>query len=187
MSSQRAVRLEELEGQFRELAERASALAGGLDRVVLSQRPKPASWSVAECLAHLNLSADPNFPLWERGLAEARLLDRNKEHPFRVDFWGRVLCWALEPPPKFRFPAPKPFHPVAAGPVDAILPDFLDRQRRVLEVLQAVRGTAVDRVKIASPFNARVHYSIWSSFCVTAAHERRHIWQAEQAALAILA
>jgi hypothetical protein len=36
-------------------------------------------------------------------------------------------------------------------------------------------------VKMASPVDSRVRYSIWSSFVVTAAHERRHLWQAEQA------
>ena len=34
---------------------------------------------------------------------------------------------------------------------------------------------------MASPVEARIRYSIWSSFLVNAAHERRHLWQAEQA------
>ena len=185
MSSRRVVHIDELESQFRQLSERASALAGGLDPTLLCRRPKPESWSIAECLAHLNLSVDPYFPLWERGLAEARRQNRTGEQPYRLDFWGGVLVWTLEPPPKFRFPTPRPFQPVDTGPVEALLPAFLDRQHRVLQVLQASRGTAVDKIKVASPFERRMRYSIWSSFCLTAAHERRHLWQAERAAIAL--
>jgi hypothetical protein len=65
------------------------------------------------------------------------------------------------------------------GPV---LQGFLDRQQGIIQNLRKSRGLAVDSVKIASPFSQRVYYSVWSSFVVTAAHERRHLWQAEQAA-----
>ena len=37
------------------------------------------------------------------------------------------------------------------------------------------------RMKIVSPFDKRVRYNLVSAFHILAAHERRHLWQAEQA------
>jgi hypothetical protein len=179
----RSKNLEDLKTEFRQISERARELVGPLNPGLLERRPKPQSWSVAECLAHLNVSADAYFPIWERELDQARKrLPAARTDTYRMDFWGRILFWTLEPPPKFRFPAPANFQPVNTGPTEKILPDFLARQKSILEMLDRSRGLPIDKIKIASPFDRRVHYNIWSSFCVTAAHERRHLWQAERAA-----
>jgi len=62
-----------------------------------------------------------------------------------------------------------------------IVPEFLKRQAAILQILDDASGLASGKVKIVSPFNKHVRYSVWSSFCVTASHERRHLWQAERA------
>ena len=177
--------LTELEPEFRDISDRARRLAGTLDPATLMRRPRPESWSVAECLAHLNLSVDAYFPVWARELVPDRRKGAAASGNYRLDFWGRILIWTLEPPPKFRFPAPRNFQPPTAVSAETILQEFLDRQDKIIAALHAADGIAIDRIKIVSPFDARVRYSIWSSFRVTAAHERRHLWQAERAAQAL--
>jgi hypothetical protein len=178
---------DELRGQFQSIIEQAEALGGRHDAIALGQRPKPDSWSAAECLAHLNLSADPYLAVWRPALQTLR--ERSPRGPVRDrhrrDFWGWSLVWTLEPPPRFRFQTTQPFQPVDVRPIEAIVPAFLQRQRQILEVLDSADGLPVDTVKITSAFDARVRYSIWSSFCVTASHERRHVWQAERALQAL--
>jgi hypothetical protein len=172
----------ELRTQGRQIVERARSLrVVGADALV--RRPAPTRWSAAECLAHLNLSIDPYFPAWHEALARLDGRSVPPEHRYRLDFWGWALTWTLEPPPRFRFRAPAAFHPVEIEEAAAILTAFLDHQQRLLEVIDLAAGKPVDGVTIASPFDprGRVRYSVWSSFCVTAAHERRHLWQAEQA------
>jgi hypothetical protein len=94
-----------------------------------------------------------------------------------MDFCGRLLKWSLEPPPRFRFPAPPGFQPPPTVAADQVLPQFLASQE---EPLASSDGFAIDRYKIVSPFSSHVKYSVWSSFCICAAHERRHLWQAER-------
>jgi hypothetical protein len=103
----------------------------------------------------------------------------------RLDLWGRFFVWFLEPPPKLRFPAPASFQPIATGPPAQVLSSFLASQDAVLKMLEESDGLPLDRMKIASPFDRRVRYSVWASFCANAAHQRRHLWQAERAADAI--
>lgn len=183
MGSVRTARsLAELRDQFEKISDRASALANSVAPATIARRPKPDAWSVAECLAHLNLSADNYFPIWAAESDRARQQGLLGGEAYRLDLWGRMLVWTLEPPPKFRFSAPPKFQPASnVESAEQVLPAFLDHQRRILDALNQARGLAIDKIKIASPFDARMRYSIWSSFCVTASHERRHLSQAQQA------
>lgn len=171
----------ELESQFREISESASRMLNGREPAALLRKPKPESWSAAQCVVHLNLSVDPYFELWARKFERAPRVEPNQSANHRMDLWGKVLVWSLEPPPRFRFPTSADFQPVIEGQAEQVLPDFLERQQRIFQMLQKSCEFDVDTIKIVSPFNGKIRYSIWSSFCVTAAHERRHLWQAERA------
>ena len=174
------VGLKELESEIRDIRAHASALFGSTDPETASRRLREKSWSPVECVEHLNLSADSYFPRWEEAISRAPRRAR-ADKPFRMDFWGRVLFWILEPPPRMRVPTSRPFVPVQTpGPAE-VSRKFFDRQSRILDVIRTCDGLAIDEVRIVSPFSSRVRYSVWSSFVVTAAHERRHLWQAEQA------
>jgi hypothetical protein len=187
MTIQRAKNLEELETQFTAVCATASALVDSVDAELLARRPRQGSWSMIECIEHLNISADPYFPLWENALPQAGKRSAPVNAPYRMDFWGRLLQWSLEPPPRFRFPTSKSFEPESLSKMGPVLQGFLDRQQRIFQILRRSSGLEIDKIKIASPFNHRLRYSIWSSFVVTAAHERRHLWQAEQAARSLQA
>jgi hypothetical protein len=125
------------------------------------------------------------FPIWRDELRKARAARRTAERPYRLDFWGWALATFLEPPPKLRFPAPAPLLPVETGPPEQVLSAFLTSQESLLRFLAEAEGLPLDQIKITSPFDRRVRYTVWSSFCVSVAHHRRHLWQAERAAAAL--
>jgi hypothetical protein len=172
---------EELQSQFRDIAARAADQRQRFDAAAFAVRPQPDRWSAVECLVHLNMSAAPYFPMWDGAIEQSAGTGQAPREKYRLDFWGWVLVWTLEQPPRFRFPTQNPFEPVNAGPIDEVLPAFLERQQRILQVIDASRHVALDAIKVTSPFARQVRYSMWSSFCLTAAHERRHLWQAERA------
>ena len=171
----------ELGAQFALICASFQTLVASADAATCAKRPAPGSWSAAECLQHLSLSADAYFPIWQQVIATAGPRKAEMNAPYAADFWGRLLCWILEPPARIRSKTPAPFQPVDSGRIDEVLERFLERQERVVAALRRCRGRAIDQVKIASPIDSRVRYSIWSSFVVNAAHQRRHLWQAEQA------
>jgi DinB family protein len=173
--------LAELEAQFRDLSAAASALRGRFAATAFAARPRPDSWSAAECLAHLNISADPYFPIWRDALEQSAPASGLPREAYRLDFWGSVLVWTLEPPPRFRFPTPRRFEPIDSGSIDEVLPALVERQETILRVIDGSRRIDLEAIPVTSPFQRRVRYSMWSSLCVTAAHERRHLWQAARA------
>ena len=64
MVRMRATHIDELEAQFLAISARAKAIVDLAGEEVSARRPKPGSWSVAECLEHLNVSADSFFAVW---------------------------------------------------------------------------------------------------------------------------
>jgi hypothetical protein len=149
----------------------------------LTRRPAPTSWSVAECLTHLRISSEAYYPAWQDATGRARQDGvRASAGQYRLDLTGRLLKWVLEPPPKFRFRAPANFQPIDVGAAEEVLPKFLASQEQVIEFIRQGEGLPLDRMKITSPFSKNVRYSVWSSFVVTAAHQRRHLLQAERVA-----
>lgn len=179
--NKRAATLDELESQFIGISHNFQNLVASAGPELCVRPPAPGAWSAAECLQHLNLSADAYFPVWQQVIATAGPRKAELRAPYRIDFWGRFLCWILEPPARIRSKTPVPFQPIDCTRVDQILDRFLERQERIVGALRRCRGRAIDEVKMASPVDSRIRYSIWSSFVVNAAHERRHLWQAEQA------
>jgi hypothetical protein len=62
-----------------------------------------------------------------------------------------------------------------------VLPTFVESQEILVDCLRAADGVALDRATLISPFNRRLRYNLLSAFAILAAHERRHLWQVEQA------
>jgi hypothetical protein len=178
---ERAQTLDDLEAQFTAMCARVQALVAATGPDLCTVRPIPGSWSVAECLQHLNLSADAYFPIWQQIISAAGPRKTEANAPYRIDFWGRFLSWILEPPPRIRSKTPAPLEPVGCDDFAQVLAGFCERQQRILAALRRCRGRSIDQVAFASPVDPRIRYSIWSSFVIVAAHQRRHLWQAEQA------
>lgn len=172
--------LENLEREFLDVSKRARDLAERAG-AKFAIRPAPDRWSVAENLDHLRVSSELVLPRLEAALAEAKKQGLAATTPYRLDLVGKLLIWSLEPPSKFRVPAPPRFLPARDLDPSRVLADFLDSQERVLKIVRAADGLAVDRIKMQSPFAKYVRYSIWSALCAAASHQRRHLWQAERA------
>jgi len=169
-----------LTAELDDIRRRAEALVRDVDAGQLTQRPDPAKWSIAECLAHLNVSANVVQPMI------AKAIDRGKKDkvlgtgPFSLGFRGRLLIWIATPPPKFRIRAPKSVAPpvTIANPTQ-LFPEFLKLQDEWLRLWNDAEGLDMARINIArhlSPF----HCHLSAVFPWMMAHQRRHLLQAEK-------
>jgi len=187
MANSLAPPLDPIRAQLEAASSRAQQIVGNLPPALLGRRPDQHSWSVAECLAHLSLTTDGYLPAIRQALEEGRsrhLLQ--SEGKFRMGISARILAWWLEPPYRLKSRTPAAFVPGVEDPA-AALPDFLHRQQQLLILLAQADGLALDRLRITSPFARQVRYNVYAAFCLIAAHERRHLWQAEQTARKLLA
>lgn len=177
MSAQVSRQLADLDCQFDANTARAQQLFAGLTTQQLAQHAPVDGWSIAECLEHLTLSLmNPDYLLYideETGRAPLG------SGPYKKDWLGALLAWSLEPPYRMKTKTLPAWEPQRLA-VERVLPDFLKLQQRLKNSLRRANGRAIDKVKIHSPFNQRIRYNVFSFFHVMAAHQRRHLWQAER-------
>lgn len=173
--------LDEIVTELAETRHHAAMLVAGTPEPEFASRPAPDRWSVAECLDHLNLTTLIFLPLLDTGLAEARLLPPAGQRRFRRDFTGWLLCRMSEPPIRRRVATTALFTPALVGNREEVLAAYRRLQSELIERVRRGEGLALDRVTIVSPFDGRIRYHLYSCFRVLATHQRRHLWQAEQA------
>jgi len=143
-------------------------------------RPSPERWSVAENVAHLNLTAGPYLPAIDDMLAEARRRGRvGAGHRYRKDVVGWLLHRALAPGQGPRAKTSAAFIPESVGSPASLMAEFERLQGELASRVRASDGLAVDRVKMCSSFNARIRYNGYACFAILAQHALRHLHQAD--------
>jgi hypothetical protein len=178
--------IEEVEKELNEATHRAWTLVQSTDGRLFTVRPSTASWSAAECISHLSISTQMFLPVLKKAIEDARkrgVVARKKKPT--MDIVGRVLRWFLEPPTRQRLKTAAPFVPRSVRAKAEAFGEFASLQSKLTDLLTASRDVDVAKVKIVSPFDKRLRFNVYSAFRIMAAHERRHLWQAEQAVAAL--
>jgi hypothetical protein len=172
----------------RELEEATAAIRGlvaDLPATAWAQRPATGGWSVAHCVMHLNVTTEEFLPRLDAGIRDGRARSVTGAGPFRRDFVGWMLCKMVEPPYRMKVKTPPKFDPQEVDSREKAMADWDRLQGELYKRIEAADGLALDRVKVVSPFAERMKYNLLAALAVIPAHQRRHIWQAEQILKAI--
>jgi len=173
--------LEEVETELSEATSRAWQLVRSTDGRVFTVRPTPRDWSAAECIAHLSLSTEQFLPVLQKAIDEAQKKGWKSQKKPAMDVVGRALRWFLEPPIRKRVKTAGRFVPRSARAKAEAFGEFATLQSKLVDAVHAAEGLDVRKIKVTSPFDRRVKYNLYSAFKIVVAHQRRHLWQAEQA------
>jgi hypothetical protein len=173
--------IEEVEKELNAAMQRAWALVSSTEPRLFTVRPHPTAWSAAECLAHLSLSSESFIPVLREAIDDARARGIRSAKDPRMDVLGKLLKWFLEPPIRKKVKTRAPFVPRSVRAKAEAFGEFSSLQSKLVDLLEECRGLDLRRIKVVSPFDKRVRYNLYSAFKILAAHERRHLWQAEQA------
>ena len=169
---------QELEGATGQLRRFVDAC----DADTWARKPSAKSWSPAECVIHLNLTSAMALPLLHSAIQKARTLNRTSAGPYQVGFVGRLILLFTEPPYRLWAPSPAAFVPAGVEPAASVVTKFEELQRQLIDAVEAANGLALTEIKIAWPVYVRVQYNMFASLQILPAHQRRHLWQAGQAA-----
>lgn len=170
----------DIDAQLDATERRAHTLAAHTPPELWHTRPTPERWSISDGVQHLVLTIDAFLPRIDEAIRHATRPVPPCSRRFRHGIVGRVLLWMLEPPYRYRVRTGPAFIPTAPRGPDADLADLMERHAALRERLALSDGLALDRHTLVSPFDARVRYSLFTTYCVIAAHERRHLWQVEK-------
>jgi len=176
-----------LVAELRAVSADAKGLAVEFSATELGRAPAAGAWSAADNLMHLTIAARALEPRMAKTLAKLSDAGRRQDGPSRADWVGRLYAWALEPPVRVRVRAPRPFVPPAGTGADEALSAFLAEQDRLIALAARSAGLDLASRKVPSPVSRHLWYNVYSAFRILTAHERRHLWQAKRAALAVRA
>jgi hypothetical protein len=151
-----------------------------------STRRDKKRWSIAECVAHLNLTSEAMIPRLREAIEKAPPRRRTKRDKFKLGFSGRMIARGvgeLRRLAGFRFGAlrTKPaFIPRGNLDRDELLANFERMQMELMELVEDAEGRAIDRMRVISPFDAKHSYNAYAGLVIVVRHQHRHIQQAEQ-------
>ena len=172
--------------QFDAAQSRIHSLADNLTEARWAERGDPARWSVAECVAHLNLTSRAYLPLLREALGDASKRDEPTPARYRRDRMGWMLSSLMGPVPRigrFRLGAVKTipaFVPEGDLPRTQLLVEFDRLQQEQTDLVRAADGRPIHRVWVTSPFDKRLRYNLYSTFVILPSHQLRHVVQAER-------
>ncbi len=152
-----------------------------------TRRPRPGSWSAAECIAHLNLASEAYLPRLDEGLSAARQRGGAAPTRYRRDPFGWLLSLTVGPAGRVRMRTSSAFVPPPDEDPAALRARFDELQEELLVRLRRADGLPLQAVRIPSPFDARARYNVYSAFLICVRHQFRHLAQAERALEAVTA
>src|SRR5688572_1558736 len=150
--------LQTIVDEFESAERRFDALVGAVPADRWPQRSDPDRWSVAECIAHLNLTSAVFLPRLRDGLSRARALQRPAPAHYRRDPLGWMLWKIMPPPVRMRVKTTPAFVPSAELPRDQIVGEFRRLQAEQISCVREAHGLPLGDVRVPSPFRESVTY-----------------------------
>lgn len=170
--------LAEYDEQFDALKQRAKALLEGLSPEQANWRPAEGSWSAAQCIEHLILAGRPFLDGIDAMIAEGRAKELLARPPYDHPAMGRWVIRIVEPPYRIRTKTFADMAPKPALDPAAVFAEFWALQNQFKERIYRANGLDIGAIRSKMPAGFTLSLGQWFAF--VAAHERRHLWQAEK-------
>ena len=158
----------------------AQALANRVTDEEFFWQPDGGRWSIAHCLMHLATSATVYGGAVRQGIEKARQHGWTARGPARPGFFGRLFVAHLEPPATRKSKAPAKIQPTVVGTREEVLRAYRAGHEEYRQLLADAAGIDTNRATFQNPFVRVARVRVSTGLHVIAAHERRHVWQAEQ-------
>ena len=173
--------LEAVLAQIADTERRVEALVSRLsDRQFHWQPLGGAGWSIGQCVDHLATAAHVYGERMRAAIDDARARGWTRSSPIASTIFGTWFVNSMEPPVKRRGKAPKKIVPRASASRDHIMHAYRDGHALMRRLIEDAAPIDVNRATFVNPFISIVRVRVGTAFHVIAAHERRHVWQADQ-------
>jgi hypothetical protein len=160
---------------------RADALAGRVnDDQFFWQPDEGRRWSIALCLDHLAVANTVYGGAMRTAVDRARAAGWVRRGPATPGFFGRKFVESLEPPAKRRTSAPGKIRPRRISSRAEVLRSYHAAHDDLRRLIADAAAIDVNRATFANPFIPFIKMRLSTGLNVIAAHDRRHLWQAEE-------
>lgn len=150
----------------------------------LNHKSNAKSWSILECIEHLNRYGDFYIP----EIAKAINSSKNTAEPnFKSGLFGNYFAKSMLPKPKLnKMGTFKSMNPAGSRLDKSVLDKFIDHQNELLKLLEAAGAVNLVKNKTTTSISRFVKLRLGDTLRVVIYHNLRHIEQAERAGKAAL-
>jgi uncharacterized damage-inducible protein DinB len=150
-----------------------------LDAALLNQRPAPASWSILECLEHLNRYSRYYNPALAKALASSRTADDSLA-AVAYSWLGRKSVEMMRLTNAKKQTTVKHMNPLGSRLGPAVLAEFDQHQVRLLELLAAAPAVDLNRKAVPVEFFRLLKLRVGEALEFVVVHQQRHVQQAQR-------
>jgi len=163
--------------QTRQIINKAEKIKG-YDLQALNWREHPGSWSVLECLEHLNLYGDYYLPQMESSIQPHA---SKHEAVFKSGPLGKYFAESMLPKDKLnKMKTFKDKNPLNARLDKTVIDRFITHQIKFLDLLDASRQVSLNKVRIKTSISNLIRLKLGDTFLFIMNHNLRHLKQIER-------
>jgi hypothetical protein len=179
-----------LASELRDLLDQVDACEARAQRLVINldeegvnrvpSAPGASRWSIAQCLEHLTLMNDFYLRGWHDAVEAAAAAGRGPFNGLRPTAMGRWFVRSMEPPARFKSNAVATVTPPSRIARAGLVDRYRASHEGYRELVRASAAVDVNRVVQPNPIVTRLRMRLATVLLIIPAHDRRHLWQAEQ-------
>jgi len=143
----------------------------------LNWKSNPDSWSILECIEHLNLYSQFYIPEIELKIQDSK---SKHEATFKSGMLGNYFSKAMLLREKLnKMKTFKDKNPVGSKLEPSVLENFIDFQKKTLDLLNQSNKVSLNKTKTNITISSWLKLKLGDTFRVVIYHNHRHIVQAE--------
>jgi DinB superfamily len=164
---------------------RASEIIARTSTTQANWRPNSGrSWSIVQCLSHLARTNRIYAAAMTEAVARDDVRSKLASQGISPGLFGAWFIRSMEPPVRTRMKARSKVYPLAQADPNEALAEFVDSHKPVRSVIETASDMDVNRIRFKNPFVPFVRFTVGTGLLVISAHDRRHLWQANQVTVA---
>lgn len=145
----------------------------------LTWKENPSSWSILECMEHLNLYGDFYLPAIERKIKQSKT---KHEAEFKSGFLGNYFAKSMLPKEKLnKMKTFKDKNPLNAQLDKGVIDKFIQQQIQLLNLLDLSKNVSLNKIKIETSISSLIRMKLGDTFQFYVNHIVRHIAQMDRA------
>ncbi len=169
--------IKDLIGCTHQIMSKAEALKAESNEV-LNYRINSKSWSILECLEHLNLYGRFYLP---EITGQIQKNNSKQEDYFKSGWLGNYFAKSMLPKEKLnKMKTFKSMNPINSKLDKVVIDDFINQQIEMLELLNQARVVSLAKTKTAISISKGIRLKLGDTFRIVIYHNQRHIAQAER-------
>lgn len=170
--------LDEVVVSLQQIRDTAEAEFGNLSHNEINLKPSPDSWSVAECLEHLNYYFRYYNPVIKSRIEHGKSRNWQSVDTYQSTWIGRYSVNAVLPDNGKKMKTQKHLNPSNSSVSEGVLDEFMDHTDKLIQLCEIAQQVNLNKVRVPIEFARFLKIRLGDCLRFMAFHNERHLQQA---------